>query len=146
MLRILLSQKKYAANELVRSETCGATNAATTHAGAASATIGSKLYAFRGKSADDCDVDGVYSLTVSAIDLTADYASKDFKWTHVRCETSDEVSTPPRARSGHTSTAMLSGAWLHLRPRPFLRLHCHLTMLRPNGQLPMVFPLRSRPN
>lgn len=78
----------------------------STCAGAASATIGSKLYAFRGKSADDCDVDGVYSLTVSAIDLTADYASKDFKWTHVRCETSDEVSTPPRARSGHTSTAI----------------------------------------
>jgi N-acetylneuraminic acid mutarotase len=64
------------------------------------------MYAFRGKSADDCDVNGVYSLTVSCLDLTADYASNDFKWTHVRCVTSSEGEVLPRARSAHTATVI----------------------------------------
>lgn len=59
--------------------------------GVVSVMIGLKLYVFRGKLVDDCDVDGVYSFTVSVIDLIVDYVLKDFKWMYVCCEISDEV-------------------------------------------------------
>jgi len=77
-------------------------------AGMATAIIDCRLYAFRGKGADDCDATGVYVLNVSMIDLSADYRSNDqqFKWTHIRAAVSDGEDPLPRARRAHTATVV----------------------------------------
>jgi N-acetylneuraminic acid mutarotase/acyl-CoA-binding protein len=76
--------------------------------GAASATVGSVMYAFRGKTTDDCDSAVTYNMTVSCMNLAEDYAatSDSFVWKHVQCMTTSERGEMPRAKASHTATTV----------------------------------------
>lgn len=75
----------------------------STCAGLASATVGAHMYVFRGKGPLDKDDNALYDVTVSAMNLDANFGSSEFKWTHVRCKVDGDGSFP-RARSMHTAT------------------------------------------